>query len=195
MDVRVERLPPDGRRRLVFGQDGRTLSWAEVIDRWQSDPAFRDSFDGALAGDPAGAFFWETPAVTTATTGEPFECVLVDAPSLAGVDADPLPFRAHLSGRTGVSVFDNLGGDATLVAPCADAELRHYAHLAATVRGAPAEQRHELWRAVGEVLEERLRDSDAPCWVSTSGLGVYWTHVRLDARPKYYTHAPYRRLR
>ena len=24
------------------------------------------------------------------------------------------------------------------------------------------------------------------------GLGVYWLHVRLDDRPKYYTHVPYR---
>ena len=29
-------------------------------------------------------------------------------------------------------------------------------------------------------------------WVSTSGLGVYWLHVRLDSYPKYYQHAPYK---
>jgi len=31
-----------------------------------------------------------------------------------------------------------------------------------------------------------------PPWVSTAGMGVPWLHVRLDTRPKYYRHAPYR---
>lgn len=31
-----------------------------------------------------------------------------------------------------------------------------------------------------------------PVWISTSGLGVPWLHVRIDDRPKYYQHAPYR---
>jgi hypothetical protein len=193
VEVHVERLRPGGTRRLTFGSRSERATWAEVIRRWQSDEGFRTTFGRALADDPAPAFFWETPPVSRATTGQPFECVLVDAPGLAAVDADPLPFRAHLAGRAGVCTFDNLGGDATLVAPCADVGAEAYAHLAATVRRAPAEQLHELWHAVGEVLEQRL--ADAPCWVSTSGLGVYWTHVRLDARPKYYTHAPYRRVR
>jgi len=28
--------------------------------------------------------------------------------------------------------------------------------------------------------------------LSTAGMGVYWLHVRLDTRPKYYQHTPYR---
>ena len=31
-----------------------------------------------------------------------------------------------------------------------------------------------------------------PIWLSTAGHGVAWLHVRLDSRPKYYLHAPYR---
>jgi hypothetical protein len=41
-----------------------------------------------------------------------------------------------------------------------------------------------------EGLEQEL--DDRPLWVSTSGLGVSWLHLRFDRRPKYYTHAPYR---
>jgi hypothetical protein len=33
----------------------------------------------------------------------------------------------------------------------------------------------------------------APVWLSTSGLGIYWLHFRLDTVPKYYTYAPYKR--
>ncbi len=31
-----------------------------------------------------------------------------------------------------------------------------------------------------------------PVWLSTAGAGVSWLHVRLDDRPKYYGHGPYR---
>lgn len=28
-------------------------------------------------------------------------------------------------------------------------------------------------------------------WLSTSGLGVYWLHFRIDARPKYYQYSEF----
>ena len=68
---------------------------------------------------------------------------------------------------------------------------RAYGHLAAFVREAPREQVHALWARVGELVLERV--SNVPLWLSTAGGGVAWLHVRLDSRPKYYTHAPYRR--
>lgn len=30
------------------------------------------------------------------------------------------------------------------------------------------------------------------CRVASPQPGVYWLHLRLDTRPKYYTHAPFR---
>ncbi len=67
------------------------------------------------------------------------------------------------------------------------------AHLGLFSREAPPEQQHELWRQVGEAASRRLQGAPGrPFWVSTSGLGVYWTHVRVDERPKYYQHAAFR---
>jgi len=43
---------------------------------------------------------------------------------------------------------------------------------------------------VGAALERQL--GAQPVWLNTSGLGIYWLHIRLDSSPKYYTHAPYR---
>jgi len=40
--------------------------------------------------------------------------------------------------------------------------------------------------------EALARLSDRPLWISTAGMGVNWLHVRLDSRPKYYRHAPYK---
>jgi hypothetical protein len=86
----------------------------------------------------------------------------------------------------------NLGGDATLIVPREQADVACYPHLAAFVRGAPLTQQHDLLQKTGAALAQRLRDT--PIWVSTSGLGVSWLHVRLDSRPKYYTYTPYKRF-
>jgi hypothetical protein len=70
-----------------------------------------------------------------------------------------------------------------------------YTDLANFCRQAPVHQVVALWQRVGEVYSQRLRKSnqaDGPVWLSTSGMGVAWLHVRLDQRPKYYTYAPYK---
>jgi len=101
------------------------------------------------------------------------------------------PFAAAGPGAL-VASFPNLGGDATLIAPCPDAAAGPYPHLAAFCRRAPKRQLLAFWKAVGEALADSL--SARPLWLSTSGLGVAWLHARLDSTPKYYTHAPYRSL-
>ena len=59
-------------------------------------------------------------------------------------------------------------------------------------KGASA-QADRFLRAAGEAVLERVGSGRMlPLWVSTSGAGVYWLHLRLDSFPKYYTHAPYR---
>lgn len=58
------------------------------------------------------------------------------------------------------------------------------------MRQAPEPQKHALWQRVGAAMQRRL--SAKPVWLSTAGAGVPWLHVRLDDRPKYYGHAPYR---
>ncbi|HEY6725417.1 MAG TPA: hypothetical protein VI197_15385, partial [Polyangiaceae bacterium] len=77
------------------------------------------------------------------------------------------------------------------IVPCPRAEPGAYAHLAAFLRGAPPDQREALLREVG--LRTRQLIGAAPLWLSTSGLGVAWVHVRIDSRPKYYQYTPYRR--
>ena len=69
--------------------------------------------------------------------------------------------------------------------------LFSFAHLASFVRdGGASAQADRFLRATGEAVLERL--GTRPLWVSTSGAGVYWLHLRLDSDPKYYTYSPYR---
>jgi len=102
---------------------------------------------------------------------------------------DTEAFRSHFAGEE-VATFRNLGGDAILIAPSPDESTRTYPHLAAFLQKAPARQVRELWRSVGRAVCDAL--SDQPIWLSTSGLGVAWLHIRLDSSPKYYQHQPYK---
>jgi hypothetical protein len=177
-------------QKFTICEQQQVLSFAEVITQWQKEAAFRNFFISLLAEAPYQAFFWETPPVTSQTLYHPFEFVLIDSPALANVEAEAHYFAEHFKEGTDVVTFPNLGKDALLVVPCPVARLSAYPHLAAFVRHAPPPQIHALWQAVGNAMEQLLGSS--PLWLSTSGLGVYWLHVRLDARPKYYQYQPYK---
>ena len=83
-------------------------------------------------------------------------------------------------------------------------DLGAYPHVAAFARFAPRAQVAALWRAVGAASLARLGlsggvvprgalgESSGPLWLSTSGLGVNWLHVRLDKAPKYYSFQPFK---
>jgi hypothetical protein len=183
--------PRTTRYRLV--EDGTPVSWDRFTTLLRESTGACDLLTRTLAESPLAAFFWETPAVSAATRERAFEMVLVDAPALRTVAAGPEAFAAYLTpGPAPVRGFGNLGGDARLVVPCELGPRHAYSHLARFVREAPEAQTRALWSAVGSEVEAWWASRPAPVWVSTSGLGVSWLHVRLDARPKYYSHAPYR---
>jgi hypothetical protein len=191
--IRSEQLATGCGIRIAIDLESSPAPFSDVLRRWQNDARFRSYFMGVLAAVPFSAFRWETPPVTAATADLPFEFVVLDSPGLAHTP-DSLAFAEHFSGAAGEGVvsFPNLGRDAILVVPCPWDDLSAYGHLAAFIRGAPEPQKHALWRLVGTVMERQL--GPQPVWLSTAGAGVSWLHVRLDKRPKYYGHAPYRTL-
>ena len=181
--------------RYNLVDDGRPVRWQEVIDRWQNDAVFRQRFTPLLAETPFEAFRWETPCLTKARLGEPFEYVLVNSPGLAKRRSDEAAYADYFVRDVGdpdhgVVSFPNLGGDAHLVVPSPKADPSGYGHLASFLRSAPAEQIDALWRVVGRTAAALVGDD--PVWLSSAGGGVAWLHVRFDQRPKYYSYAPYR---
>jgi hypothetical protein len=188
------RVLEDGHtHHVTWSRDGAPLTFREVVAAWTDDDEFNDRFTEVLAAAPFDAYFWETPPVTRGAFDRPFEFVLVASRSLATLAPEPGPFASHFRARDvqdDVTTFWNLGGDALLVAPCPVGPPLAYPHLAAFARSGPPEQQRAFWRAVGRAVEARLRGRRT--WLSTSGLGVGWLHARLDDRPKYYQHAPYR---
>ena len=176
-------------------KDGSNLKYRTVLHLWQTSDTFRDTFVKILRESEFKAYFWETPPVTNKTADRTdFEFVLVKCTSLAKKLPDFDAFKEHFEETDNdIATFSNLGRDAVLVAPV-NVNNADYSHLAAVLRYDHNQtQIHNLWIAAGQAAEKQLKENPSkPLWISASGLGIYWLHVRLDSRPKYYTYAPYR---
>ena len=169
------------------------VSFKTFINDLQEKEDVLDAFIQILKRSKHKTYFFETPSIDKRNYDEKmFEFVLVDAPSLLNIEEDSDAFKEYFScdhSRTVVS-FKNLGGDATLVSPCPELNNDNiYSSLAPFTRKANENQVREFWRTSAAVLQDTI--SDKPTWMSTSGVGIFWLHLRLDSRPKYYTYTAY----
>lgn len=168
-----------------------------------SDRTFSKELTQIICDSPFKAVFFETKGCSANNwERKQFEFVLVDAPSLksfAESSPDPQAFSEHLSAcRSSGCAFPNLGGDAQLIAPKANAPLNGsdaipYSHLAAFNRHAPADQVAQVWQLAAREYQHRILSTTETVWFSTSGTGIAWLHFRLDHRPKYYTYKPFQK--
>lgn len=187
--IRAAVLDAATTRWAVEDAGSRPRSFGDVIEGWRLDCGFRAAWCAALRDVAFRAYAWECPPVTERTLSRAFECVFVDSPALEAMPPEPEAFAGHFRPGREAATFGNLGGDATLVAPCPESGDADYAHLARFTATAPAARQAALWQAVGAAMGKRV--GERPVWLSTAGLGVGWLHVRLDDRPKYYRHAAY----
>jgi hypothetical protein len=155
----------------------------------QDDADYANWYTDLLIRSPFNAYFWEHPPLSRSSFDDEAEFVMIDAPMLDRMPVNANAFRSYFTGDD-VVTFQNLAGDATLIVPSPGNSSASYPHLAAFLRNAPEDKAAELWRSVGKSINNSL--SDKAIWLSTSGLGVAWLHIRLDATPKYYQHNPYR---
>jgi len=179
--------------KFSFYEDKSRLTYDNVIRYWRESSGFMDFYFSTLRDSAFDAFFWENPPVTSSNIKQAYGFVLVDSPQLSTISADPSSFQdkfKSLSAGQQVIAFENLGRDAELIVPCPIAAQNSYAHFASFMRNAPEDQKHDLFMSMANSLNKRINDK--PTWVSTSGLGVYWLHIRLDTRPKYYSYQAYR---
>jgi hypothetical protein len=192
----TEPLPGVRGIRLRISEAGQRLSWQVVVDGLARESGIHEMLTGAIRGTRWPAVFFECTPLRRGTLDLPFEAVVLDAPNLASLRPDPTPFRRvldPLQDRPEVTTIRNVSGDAMLVVPAPAGPAANYTHLAAFLRTAADVQLRAFWRTTGERLQQHLDTSEEPVWLNTSGLGVAWTHLRLDLRPKYYKHAPFRK--
>lgn len=86
--------------------------------------------------------------------------------------------------------------DAMLICPCkAIPEETAYTHIAQFSKMAPYQQQQAVWVKAANLMEASLdmdKEKSKPFWLSTSGLGIYWVHIRIDTWPKYYNWIDYK---
>jgi len=186
-DSKIDKIPNGCRIHML--DDGKPISFLSYLDLLENDQEFASWYSSLLVGTAYEAFFWEHPPLCNSNVESEVEFVLLDSPALARRHPDPKPFQSHFRKENEIVSFRSLGGDALLIAPSPSKPLVACAHLAAFLREAPTSQVERLWRETARAMREHL--SDHNLWLSTSGLGVSWLHIRLDSYPKYYQHRPY----
>ena len=167
------------------------------------------------------ALFFETPPINyNSYQNTPFEYILIPSKRLSVIEPEYTPFEAKFqlscsgppssssssSAAAAVATnigevvsFGNLAGDSMLVVPCPFYNMHsrtalNFSHLYSFVRTAPSSLVERFFKRVA--LEAIAFITDKPTqslWISTSGLGVSWLHMRLDSFPKYYNWAPYKK--
>ena len=189
---KAQNLNQSGVHFKLMDASDSSIDFAKTMSLLQSNHDFRQKIINLLAQSPFAGYRWECPAVTQQTLDRPFEFMLIEDSYLARRRPDMGAFKQQFKNvpGDGVVTFLNLGGDATLIVPEPTTPEIDYGHLGAFCRLAPQSQQHELWRSVGAAMGQRI--GNKPVWLSTAGGGVPWLHVRLDDRPKYYRHQPYR---
>lgn len=197
---------------LVAEENGNTITFRraiELLDSFEFQNALSETIISFTQRSKVGAIFFECIPVNTETYSiRPFEFILLPAPTLARRYVDSTPFQDQFSrlipplSENPVISFENLGKDATLVVPGPPkglrTDLQYCTHLASFLASAEIEHRSALWRKLGCVFHQLMsqleESNDArPIWLSTSGLGVSWLHIRIDKiQAKYYNHHPYK---
>lgn len=149
------------------------------------------------------AFFWECPGINIETmSSKQFEFVLIPTTAFNNVEADCTAFSEHIARNCALGnvemVFKSLGKDATLISPCPVLKSGcTYTHLYKFIQHSERKAAEKFLGTIGiqflSILNEKVLSNDkSGVWLSTSGLGIPWLHVRLDSRPKYYQYKGYK---
>lgn len=152
------------------------------------------------------AYFFETKGVSRDTTMKQFEFVVVESKDLydfgaRGVDLQAFDEHFHDTKKedkdscgyseTTVS-FSNISGSSMLVAPKPLQKFKDsYTHLANFLRMAPELEVANFWYLTGQKYASAMQN-EGPVWLSTSGTGIAYLHMRFDGTPKYYTYKPFK---
>lgn len=178
-------------KMFKFFRNNKKLSYKEGLNLLEESQEFRSLIVDTISKQNYAAVFWEFPPLSRKS--EPnFEFIINNARMLSTVKTDKTTFQSYFKPGCTVTTFPNLGGDANLVVPCLTSTKTNFAHLASFLRTAPHDQIHELLTTTAQQVKRWLENSESVVWLSTSGAGVFYLHVRLDSYPKYYTYRPYK---
>ncbi|MCT4630980.1 hypothetical protein [Winogradskyella sp.] len=170
--------------------NGNIMSFSDWISAMLSSDKIIKQFNQTLVNSSFAAFFWEVKPVNKSLLNQPFEFVIVSSKFLESITANNKPFLKYFKEGGSVVSFPNLRSDAELIVPKPISTQTEYTHIATFVRTAAHNQILDFWKKVVYVYSAKINEDLK--WLSTSGLGVHWLHVRIDSRPKYYQYSDYK---
>jgi len=182
----------DKNLKFAVYEGAKLLSSHGVLKRLKISELFRSWYSNILTDTGFDAFFWENRPFTSSSLSKPYECNVICSSYLAGKSPDREPFRNYFDDKNDVVCFANLGKDAYLIAPVPKSNDDGFTHLGRFLREADRNQIDSFWKTSAHETLKRI--SKNPVWLSTSGLGVFWLHARIDSTPKYYQTEAYRTL-
>ena len=208
----------DGSRMETTDRNVTIASWIDILRNSKSErDQFVQTLlllpDNVLQWD---AVFFETKGASKLNhETKSMEFVLVKAPAERFQRADSDTFQSQFSScstsnknenYSHVCAFDSLRGDARLITPLPpsssstnkhthnDPHIDDYTDILSFVRSVSYSPLNAI--VMDHLLQLTLREYHkllnmepaSTVWLSTSGLGVSWLHIRLDSRPKYYSY-------
>lgn len=186
----VELESGENNQRFSISKDGAKISNQQFLMLLKNEAPFRSFYTEYLISLGYEAFFWENKPMMTANLQQDYQCNVLNSEFLAKKSPDFHTFSSYFKRDQDVVSFWNLGKDAQLIAPCPVDEHPGYAHIGTFIREASESQVHKLWQCTGTEMLDII--GEEPRWLSTSGLGVFWLHVRIDSVPKYYQTEEYK---
>ena len=161
-------------------QRGKYMTWSDVINSLTNNmDTFIYKLIRFLINIEHKSYFWECDQVSL---NQPFRFAIFNSKTLSHRKQDNTAFNGSINCKKSSPYaisFPSLSKNIDLVVPCKYSKKVDYTSISTFSRTAPIKQQVAFWNKVGE----NIKVGD---WVSTSGLGVAWLHVRIARRPKYY---------
>lgn len=150
--------------------------WSDILVIWENGIPMKYP-------EHLGKFQWNT-SVLKNDGNVPFEQFFKEDENLAE-NQNYLPFQEYIdkSQNKYVVAFPNLNKDCMLVIPM-PRRGKNYATLKDFIDNASKLQQREFWKKVAQVAKDFMKEN-SEAWISVHGLGVDYTHIRIDSKPKY----------
>lgn len=187
-------IPEDGKQIEFVTNKGNQLLFSDVIQLMIKQPLlWHNLLKNVIINTENAGNFMEWPKLTHLSLKNPFHAVFLPSNELAFTIPNPKAF--NMDNQEKVIVIKNLSRDTMLVIPDLNSS-KNFAHLTTFMIEVDEREDKELieqyWKAVGETIKTEIeKNGKNGTWVSTSGLGIPWLHMRISQSPKYYHYKEY----
>jgi hypothetical protein len=162
------------------------MKWKEKIAQWEQ------GIPQTYPPDIKKRFFYQTSPITRDMDTD-YEEKYIESDRLEKITQYYDPFEEYFVKPKNkyVTSFLNLSKKSLLIVPVPPRDSRNanktfnYTTIKDFIDNAPQKQQIAFWKHVAKRVKELLKIVDT-VYINTHGLGVYYLHVRLDIKPKYY---------